>query len=325
MLLSLSKDVVAVGFEEAGRMDSMPNWEDFISPTLRVMSDGSTRTRREIYPAVALEADLSDVQMAATLASGQEVYANRIGWGLSLLAKTGALARPNRGSYVITGPGRELLSRSTSNLSQRDVKEAALDPNSGLTPYMPSVRPEQELEKPDIDDGARTPLELIDAGVRSIEDEVSVELIDRLLDKDAYFFEEAVVKLLIGMGYGGELGSGWATQRSNDGGIDGVIDQDVLGLNKVYIQAKRYGLSSSPIGRPDIQSFVGALSGKADSGVFITTGRFSRDAVDYAATVPTRLILVDGEQLARLMIRFQVGVQQTRSVSIVEIDEDFFS
>jgi len=306
-------------------MDSMPNWEEFISSTLRVMSDGKTRSRREIYPAVAEDAGLSDDQKAAMLASGQEVHANRIGWGLSLLAKTGALARPNRGEYVITEGGQKLLASSSSGLSQLDVKEAALQPNSGLTPYVPSVRKEEGLATPDIEDEVRTPLELIDAGIRLIEDEVSTELIDRLVSKDPYFFEDAVVKLLIGMGYGGELGRGWATQKSNDGGIDGVIDQDFLGLNKVYIQAKRYGLNSSPVSRPDIQSFVGALSGKADSGVFITTGRFSRDAVDYAANVPTRVILVDGEQLARLMIRFHIGVQQTRALSIVEIDEDFFS
>ena len=306
-------------------MDSMPNWEEFISPTLRAMSDGKIRSRREIYPAVADEAGLSDGQKSATLASGQEVYANRIGWGLSLLAKTGALERPSRGAYVITEAGKQLLGRSPTNLSQRDVKEAAVDPNSGLTPYIASVRQEQTLFEPYSKDETRTPLELIDDGIRLIEEEVSNELLDRLVANDPWFFEDAVVKLLIGMGYGGELGKGWSTKRSNDGGIDGVIDQDLLGLNKVYIQAKRYGPNSSPVSRPDIQSFVGALSGKADSGVFVTTGRFSRDAVDYAASVPTKLILVDGEQLARLMIRFHVGVQQTRAISIVEIDEDFFS
>ena len=306
-------------------MISMPNWEEFISPTLRVMADGRTRSRREIYPAVAEEAGLSDDQKAAMLASGQEVHANRIGWGLSLLAKTGALDRPTRGAYVITEGGQKLLASSSSSLTQRDVKEAAVQPNSGLTPYVPSVRRDEDSVTLGIEDEARTPLELIDAGIRLIEDEVSTELIDRLVAKDPWFFEDAVVKLLIGMGYGGELGKGWATKKSNDGGIDGVIDQDLLGLNKIYIQAKRYGLNSSPVSRPDIQSFVGALSGKADSGVFITTGRFSRDAVDYAANVPTRLVLVDGEQLARLMIRFHIGVQQTRGISIVEIDEDFFS
>jgi len=226
---------------------------------------------------------------------------------------------------VITEAGRYLLNKFPENLTQRQVKESALDPSSGLTPYIAAVRPEMAGGVSTSIQTTLTPVELIDLGMELITDELSTELISRLVEKDPDFFEEAVVKLLIGMGYGGELGKGWATQRSNDGGIDGVIDQDLLGLNKVYIQAKRYGLSSSPVGRPEIQSFVGALSGKADSGVFITTGRFSAGAIEYADNVPTRVILVDGEQLARLMIRFHVGVQETRAISMVEIDEDFFS
>jgi restriction system protein len=310
---------------EGANMGEMPTWEEFLSPTLRAMADGVTRNRRELHPAVADEVQLSAEQCAITVASGQLLYANRIGWGLSLLAKTGALARPTRGAYVITEAGRYLLNRFPEKLTQREVKELAHDLSSGLTPYIATVRPEIEGGISASIHTTLTPVELIDVGMERITDELSTELISRLVEKDPDFFEEAVVKLLIGMGYGGELGKGWATRRSNDGGIDGVIDQDLLGLNKVYIQAKRYGLSSSPVGRPEIQSFVGALSGKADSGVFITTGRFSAGAIEYADNVPTRVILVDGEQLARLMIRFHIGVQETRAISMVEIDEDFFS
>jgi restriction system protein len=126
------------------------------------------------------------------------------------------------------------------------------------------------------------------------------------------------------MGYGGTTGAGTVTQLSNDGGIDGVIDQDVLGLNRVYVQAKRYKTGNT-IGRPDLQAFVGALSGKADSGVFITTSSFSEGARTYAAHVPTRIILIDGERLAGLMIRYGVGVQVRQSYKVVEIDEDFFA
>jgi len=306
-------------------MIAMPTWEEFIAPTLRAMSDGVTRTRREIHPAVADEASLSEGQRLIALASGQLHYANRIGWGLSLLAKTGALARPTRGSYVITDAGRHLLAASPDTITQRQVRELAEDPSSGLTPYVPAARSVSDANVSSPLETSLTPMELIDAGMEQIVEELSADLLGRLVDKDPYFFEEAVVELLMRMGYGGELGKGWVTQKSNDGGIDGVIDQDLLGLNKVYIQAKRYGLDSSPVGRPEIQSFVGALSGKADSGVFITTARFSAGAIEYAANVPTRVILVDGAQLARLMIRFHVGVQETRALSMVEIDEDFFS
>ncbi len=306
------------------RIDGMPTWEEFILPTLRVMADGVKRSRREIHPLVADEAGISVEQRLRNVASGQPLYANRIGWGLSLLAKTGALSRPSRGEYVVTDAGRRLLEKFPEGVTEKDVKELAQEPSSGLKPYVASVRSKTDSSAFMAVETSATPTELIDAGIQRLEDEVGTELLTRLIERDPTFFEEAVVKLLVAMGYGGELGTGKATQRSNDGGIDGVIDQDYLGLNKVYIQAKRYGLDSS-VGRPEIQSFVGALSGKADSGVFLTTGRFSNGAVDYAENVPTRVILVDGEQLAQLMIKFHVGVQQTGSISIVEIDEDFFS
>lgn len=305
-------------------MTEMPTWEEFISPTLRAMADGVIRSRREIHPVVADEAQLSEAQRAVILASGQLLYANRIGWGLSLLAKTGALARPARGSYVITEAGKNLLTKFPGGVSEKQVRELAQNPNSGLKPYVPTTRRAQDSELSPVLETSATPTELVDAGLERLDEEVSSDLLSRLVDKNPDFFEEAVVKLLLAMGYGGELGKGWATQRSNDGGIDGVIDQDFLGLSKVYIQAKRYALDSS-VGRPEIQSFVGALSGKADSGVFLTTGRFSSGAIEYVENVPTRVILVDGAQLSRLMIRFHVGVQETRAISIVEVDEDFFS
>ncbi|WP_370260306.1 restriction endonuclease [Cryobacterium sp. TMT3-29-2] len=130
--------------------------------------------------------------------------------------------------------------------------------------------------------------------------------------------------MLLAMGYGGTTGSGSVTRLSNDGGIDGVIDRDVLGLSRVYIQAKRYA-DSNVVGRPDIQAFVGALSGKADSGVFITSSRFSDGARVYAEGVPTRVILIDGKRLTSLMIRYGVGVQVRETYRVVEIDEDFFA
>ena len=143
------------------------------------------------------------------------------------------------------------------------------------------------------------------------------------LNSSPTFFEYAVVKLLVAMGYGGAGGAANVTKQSGDGGIDGVIDQDALGLSRVYIQAKRYALDS-PVGRPDLQAFVGALSGKADSGVFITTARFSAGAEAYAREIPARLILIDGARLVRLMIRYGVGVQVKDTYRVVEIDEDFF-
>jgi restriction system protein len=145
-----------------------------------------------------------------------------------------------------------------------------------------------------------------------------------LVQQDSDFFEQAVVDLLLAMGYGGIGGKGLTTSRSHDGGIDGIIDQDVLGLNKVYVQAKRYGVGNA-VGRPDVQGFVGALTGKADGGLFITTSRFSPQAIEWADGIPSRIILIDGKRLTELMIEYGVGVQVQHTYRVVEIDEDFFA
>ena len=150
------------------------------------------------------------------------------------------------------------------------------------------------------------------------------DLLSRLHGQDPAFFEQAVLDLLMGMGYGGAEGKATRTQLTADGGIDGIVDQDALGLSRIYVQAKRYALDSA-VGRPAIQGFVGALHGnQANQGVFITSGRFSGEARRYADSVPTRVVLIDGERLAALMIRYGVGVQVKRTVTIVEVDEDFF-
>ena len=147
---------------------------------------------------------------------------------------------------------------------------------------------------------------------------------ERLQGKDPSFFEHAVIELLLAMGYGGAHGRGTVTRLTHDGRIDGVIDQDALGLNKIYVQAKRYS-GTNNVQRPEVQSFVGALTGKADGGLFITSGKFSTGARDYANNVPARIILVDGPRLAELMITYGVGVETKHTYTIVGIDEDFFS
>lgn len=305
-------------------MTDMPTWESFMTPTLRVLSDGIVRTRRELRPLVGRECGLTEVQMKETLASGQPTYENRIGWGLSFLTNVGALARPTRGNYTITDAGRYLLDRFPHGVLERDIKALGQDSTSPIRPYVATVKRKREPTEVSSETSAFTPIEQVQNGVERIHDEVANELLQRLQDKDPAFFEQAVVKLLVAMGYGGANGSGSVTQLTNDGGIDGVIDQDILGLSRVYIQAKRYA-SENSVGRPDVQGFVGALHGRADSGVFITTSRFSQGARDYVASSPTRIVLMDGNRLTDLMIRFGVGVQVSETYTIVEIDEDFFA
>ncbi|GAA3567426.1 restriction endonuclease [Microlunatus spumicola] len=303
---------------------NMPTWEAFMAPTLRVLHDGIVRTRREIRPLVASESGLSEAQKAVTLSSGQPTFENRIGWGLSFLTNVGALERPSRGNYVITDAGRYLLQRFPKGFVERDVNLLGKDPSSPIRPYISTVTTKATVGDPAVDDEVLTPIEQVQSGVTRIHEKVANELLQRLQEKDPGFFEQAVVKLLLAMGYGGANGSGSATQLSNDGGIDGVIDQDILGLSRVYIQAKRYANGNS-VGRPDVQGFVGALHGRADSGVFITTSHFSQGARDYVASSPTRIVLIDGKRLAELMIKFNVGIQVSETYTIVELDEDFFS
>lgn len=305
--------------------DQMPNWEGFMIPTLEVLSDGIVRHWREFQPLVAERANITDEQKNEVLPSGSQLkYQNRIGWGVSFLTNVGALERPKRGHYQITDAGKQLVQLFPDGVKERDIKALGADPNSPIRVYESTGSRAKSVETAsDLDASSMTPIEQVQSGIERIHEEVAVELLERLRGKEPAFFEQAVVDLLLAMGYGGTTGTGNVTQLSNDGGIDGVIDQDILGLNRVYIQAKRYA-DGNVVGRPDLQAFVGALSGKADSGVFITTSRFSDGAQAYAENVPTRIILIDGKRLTSLMIRYGVGVQVRETYKVVEIDEDFF-
>lgn len=308
-------------------MTQMPTWEEFMIPTLRVLSDGAVRHWREFHPLVADVVGLSEERRTEVLPSGSQLkYQNRIGWGVSFLANVGALERPKRGHYQITDAGRQLIDMFPNGVREREIRALGDDPASPIRVYQSSGSRAKTVEAltnvPEAQ--SMTPIEQVQSGIERIHEEVAEELLGRLQGREPAFFEEAVVDLLLAMGYGGAAGSGTVTQLSNDGGLDGVIDQDVLGLSRVYVQAKRYAPGNA-VGRPDLQAFVGALSGKADSGVFITTSRFSDGARTYAANVPTRIILIDGERLTSLMIRYGVGVQVRETFRVVEIDEDFFA
>ena len=301
-------------------MNALPTWEDFNVPVLEVLGAGGTRSLRDLFRDVALHLGLTDDQRAETLPSGQLRVENRIGWAVSYLTRVEALRRPVRAHYEITDLGRNLLRQHPQRVSEGDLKAMAKAGDEWWVSHRGDGLPEVVTASPvDLD-----PTEQAEQGIARIHNEVAAELLTRLRAEDSTFFEQAVVQLLVAMGYGGAGGTAGVTSASHDGGIDGVIDQDVLGLNKVYVQAKRYK-PDNVVQRPELQGFVGALAGKAEGGVFLTTSRFSKGAVEYALTVPSRLILIDGVRLTELMIRYEVGVQVTRTLKIVEIDEDFFT
>jgi len=303
-------------------MSGTPTWEQFSVPVLTVLSDGMTRSLRQLRRDVADAVGLTAEQRAEALPSGQLRADNRIGWAASFLNRVDALSRPSRGQYVITDFGRELLERHPTGITESDLKAVAKEGDEWWLSR--SAANGQEAQPLDTSGTDLDPTEQVEQGVARIHEEVASGLLSRLVDQDPAFFEGAVVELLLAMGYGGVGGRGVTTSLVNDGGIDGVIDQDVLGLSKVYVQAKRYSPTNS-VQRPEVQGFVGALSGKADGGVFITTSRFSPGAVEWVETVPARIILIDGRRLAELMIEYGVGVQVERTYKVVEIDEDFFA
>jgi len=303
-------------------MRPLPTWEEFNLPVLSVLSDGVTRSLRELRRDVSALAGLTAQQLDEQLASGQSRSDNRIGWAASYLNRVEAVNRPGRGRYLITPFGRELLAKHPTGISEADLRAAA-KPGDEWWITRPSLGG-SEVQVFEETTTTLDPTEQVEQGIARIHEEVASGLLSRLHAQDPAFFEAAVVQLLLAMGYGGVGGRGVTTAFTNDGGIDGVIDQDVLGLSKVYVQAKRYA-SGNAVQRPEVQGFVGALSGKADGGVFITTSRFSPGAMEWVRTVPARLILIDGQRLAELLIEYGVGVQVSQTVRIVEIDEDFFT
>lgn len=314
-------------------MKPLPTWEGFMIPLLTVLSDGQERSTREIRNAVSDLVALTEEQRTEMLPSGRVTRAaDRISWAIHFLHRVDAIQRPRRATYVIAERGKGLLSSHPDGLTERDLKPHAKSGDEWWEKRSGSGRGGEAADDLSVSVTAAeedrgsvlAPHEQVEQGVARIHEEVASELLSRLVDQDPAFFEGAVVELLLAMGYGGVGGRGVTTDLTNDGGIDGVIDQDVLGLSKVYVQAKRYAPTNA-VRRPEVQGFVGALSGKADGGVFITTSRFSPGAVEWVRTVPARIILIDGRRLAELMIEYGVGVQVERSYRVVEIDEDFFT
>lgn len=299
-----------------------PTWDQYMAPSLQVLNDGEIRRNRSIVEGAAELLELTDEQRQIVIPSGQDQWVNRGNWALSYLHRVGAIERTSRAHYRITDVGRRLLADHPGGITERDLRALSGDPNAPHT-WKAFPTPTSPLSYETVEaDTVLDPREQIEAGVARIHEEIAADLLSRLCLKEPAFFEHAVVRLLVLMGYGGTDAQVTVTQRSNDGGIDGIIDQDALGLDRVYVQAKRY--TANPVQRPELQAFVGALSGLADGGVFITTSTFSKGARAYAASIPTRIILIDGERLTRLMIKYGVGVQVESTYKVVKVDEDFF-
>lgn len=311
---------------------SIPKFSELFNDVLIVLSDGNQYHRRELQAEVLNRLVLTDAERAETMSGGGNRARSRVHWAFEFLCQSGATKRPKRGYAEITDFGRQLLQENPSGISLELLRqtEGLKDWRRRSIEARAARRNEDELEdlEDDVDGSGsadRTPHEQIENSIIAIEAAVASQLLQRLREEDPEFLERTVLKLLHAMGYGSSEDDLQHLGGSGDGGVDGVIRQDKFGLDQIYIQAKRYG--SATVGRPDIQSFVGALTGQhATRGVFITTSSFSREAKEFARTIQQyRVILVDGEDLVRLMIENKVGVTVSRTVEVVEIDENFFS
>ncbi len=296
----------------------VPDFQSLMLPVLRALADGKDAPVGKVRERVAAAERLTDKDLREMLPSGrQPVFTNRVAWALAYLLRAALVERERRGVYRVAAEGEHLLAEPPSRL---DI--------SYLRRFPAFVGGEKEPDKgPDEPSG--TPEEALEAADRELTEALEAEVLGRLRKATPSFLEQAVVGLLINMGYGGgDAAMGRITGRAGDGGIDGTIKEDKLGLDEVYVQAKKYA-SGSTVGAGELRNFVGALVGvHAQKGVFVTTADFTDSAKKVAAGSQKRIVLINGKELARLMVRHDVGVRvrdpHRPPVLIKGIDEDFF-
>ncbi len=301
---------------------AIPDYQFLMLPLLEIAAKGEASVPMA-EAEIAERLGLSDEEREQKLPSGkQRVLHNRTHWAKFYLTKAGLLESPKRGRFVITTAGQRVLANPPAKLDTNYLLTipAFRDFNYSGKDAGP-VAPTTEVEPP-----AATPEEIIEAAYNAVHTALRTDLLERILQNSPGFFEQVIVELLVAMGYGGSRrDASEQLGKSGDGGVDGVVNEDVLGLDRVYVQAKRYG-PNNPVGRPEVQSFTGSLVGLgASKGVFVTTSTFSSLAIEFAAQIPQRVILIDGRRLTELMIEHGVGVRSNRVLEFKRLDEDFFS
>ena len=302
--------------------DTVPDYQSLMLPVLRAAAAGEQRIGA-VVQRLGEELGLSEAARAALLASGrQTIFANRVHWAKTYLAKAGLVEATRRGHFRLTQRGVDVLAASPERIDNRFLsrfEEFRQFSDRSAQPTDDEVVPEPA------DAAEQTPDEIMRAAHRRIEAALAEDLLDRVRAAPPDFFERLIVNLLLAMGYGGSAAdAGRALGRSGDDGVDGVIDQDALGLDRVYIQAKRYAAGNS-VGPGAIRDFFGSLDRhKAAKGLFVTTSGFTSSARETADYLSKRIVLIDGEQLTRLMIRHNVGCRIEEVLHVKKVDEDFF-
>lgn len=305
---------------------SVPGFQDFMLPLLQAAANrkDSPFQRKDVEEEIIQKLKLSEEDLSEVYPGTTSLrYIGRLGWALTYLFQAGLLTRPKRATYQISPQGLEVIQSKPSHVDTayllqfpqfRDFQKRSKPTNGKSTPNQVTVscsdlNPDEQMAQ----------------AFEEIQGSLAQDLLDRLTKATPSFFERIVVELLVKMGYGGSFqDAARAVGKSHDGGIDGIIKEDKLGLDAIYLQAKRYDPGSS-IGRPAIQQFAGALQGhRATKGVFLTTARYSKEAIEFAKHSTTKIILIDGETLVRYMIEYDLGVSPKNTFIIKRIDEDFF-
>ena len=302
----------------------IPDFQSLMRPLLELAADGAEHSMAEAREHLAERLGLSEEERAKLLPSGrQALFSNRVAWAKVYLQRAGILDGTRRAHFHITERGRETVRAGPERITISYLLQfpefvefrtrAKEETDEGETPLTERDEPADE-----------TPEEQLESAYQRLRADMAVELLDRVKQCTPQFFERLVVELLLAMGYGGSRKeAGKAVGQSGDEGIDGIINEDRLGLDMIYLQAKRW---TGRVGRPEVQKFVGALHGKrARKGIFLTTGSFSPDAVEYALHIDPKVVLIDGAQLAELMIDFGVGVTSVASYQIKRLDSDYFA
>ena len=298
----------------------IPTFEEFLYPFLLMLKDGEISSK-EMKEKLIAHFNLTEEDVALTTKGGNTTQVtDRIGWCRQYFRRALFIEIPQRGIWKLTDRGKEYLANhNTLTIDDLlDYKEFAEYAGS-------SKKPKKEVEptKPSIASLGVTPTEALEDAYTSINDSLSDELLSMIMNLSPSFFEKLVVDLLVAMGYGGDFeDAAKVTKKSKDGGVDGIIKEDKLGLDKIYIQAKRW---TNVVGKPVIQQFAGALDGvKASKGVFITTSTYSKDARKYVDSLSKKIVLIDGKELASLMIEYNLGVSVKKAYVVKRIDTDYF-
>lgn len=300
----------------------LANFQAFMKPALELLADGRSWHRLELRSSCMEAMNLTQAQREYRNSKGTSIAGSRVHWAVSYLVQAGLINRVARGHVQISEAGRVFLKTHQGPISIQDLKQFP-----SFQEFLGRINQKRDGGKADAvaieQPSSGDPHDVVQSAVESVNRAVASDLLARLKEQSPLFLEQAILRLMRNMGYGLSDESAKHLGGPGDEGFDGVIHQDALGLDRVYLQAKRF--TENAVGRPDIQKFAGALQGaRASTGVFITTSRFSAEAREYASNLPVRVALIDGNELAELMVEYRVGVQVRDKYEVVQLDDEFF-